>query len=159
MSLNTNSISANPPDVMVDNLTPAARTENMRRIRSKNTQPEMVVRRWIHAAGLRYRLHKKGLPGRPDLIFPSRRVCLFVHGCFWHGCPKCVDGTRTVKSRTEYWNEKVSGNQERDARHRQALENDGWAVFVIWECETKDPNNLVEIVNKIRELPTQRVQS
>jgi len=135
---------------MVDKLTPAARSENMRRIRGKNTQPEMLVRRFLHSAGLRYRLHRSGLPGRPDLVFASRRVCVFVHGCFWHGCPHCIDGTRSVKSNALYWQTKIVGNRERDARHVAALEGQGWKVLVIWECETRERGCLLALRDAIR---------
>jgi DNA mismatch endonuclease (patch repair protein) len=87
---------------MADSLSVRARSENMRRIRSKDTSPELRVRGYLHSAGLRYVLHKRALPGQPDLVFPSRRVCVFVRGCFWHGCPRCIDGTRAVKSNTAY---------------------------------------------------------
>lgn len=139
---------------MVDKLTPEARSENMRRIRSKDTGPELIVRRMVHAAGLRYRLHKKGLSGRPDLVFTSRKVCVFVHGCFWHGCPKCVDGTRKVKSNTAFWRAKVEGNRARDARHREALEADGWRVLIIWACEVRDPSKIAALIEKVRLAPT-----
>lgn len=141
---------------MADKLTPEARSENMRRIRSKDTSPELLIRRAVHGAGLRYRLHQKGLPGRPDLVFASRRICVFVHGCFWHGCPHCIDGTRKVKSNSRFWREKVEGNRARDSRHRKALEDDGWRVFVIWECETRDPSKVAKLIEKIRSIPTQR---
>src|SRR3989442_1667939 len=101
---------------MADRLTREARSENMRRIRSKDTRPELVVRHYLHGAGFRYRLHRKELPGQPDLVFPSRRLCVFVHGCFWHGCQRCVDGTRLVKSNKKFWKMKVAGNRERDSR-------------------------------------------
>lgn len=141
---------------MADKLTPERRSENMRRIRSKDTGPEMLVRRAVHAAGLRYRLHKKGLAGRPDLVFGSRRLCVFVHGCFWHGCPNCIDGTRAVQSNQTFWNEKIAGNKARDVRNREALEADGWCVLTIWECETKEPGCLTALIENIRAQPILR---
>lgn len=138
---------------MVDKLSPEARSENMRRIKSKDTAPELVVRRAVHTAGLRYRLHKKGLPGRPDLVFASRMTCVFVHGCFWHGCPKCIDGTRKVKSNSEFWRKKVEGNKARDVKHKTNLKILGWKVLEIWECETRNKANLEALVEQVRSIP------
>lgn len=138
---------------MVDKLSAQARSENMRRIRSKDTGPEMIVRRAIHAAGLRYRLHMKGLPGRPDLVFTAKKVCVFVHGCFWHGCSKCIDGTRKVKSNTAFWSAKIEGNKARDERHQAALETDGWKVLTIWECDVRDASLIAELIENIKFAP------
>jgi DNA mismatch endonuclease, patch repair protein len=102
----------------MDTVTPARRSEIMAAIRSKDTAPELAVRRYLHASGLRYRLHRHRLPGRPDLIFPGRRLCLFVHGCFWHGCPHCRHGAREVKSNTSYWSVKLARNKARDAENQ-----------------------------------------
>ena len=134
----------------MDRLSPERRSANMARIRSGNTKPELVVRRFLHANGLRYRLHATDLPGKPDLAFPGRKVCVFVHGCFWHGCPKCIDGTRGVKSNAAYWNAKVSGNRERDSRQAAELTSAGWKVLTIWECETSDAVKLVQFAEMIR---------
>ena len=129
----------------MDRVTRAARSHNMARIRAKNTTPELTVRRYLHATGLRYRLHVPDLPGKPDLVFVRRRVCLFVNGCFWHGCPKCTDGRRTPKSNRAYWHRKISGNKQRDRLHKRRLRRDGWTVLVIWECETKKPQRLAQL--------------
>jgi DNA mismatch endonuclease (patch repair protein) len=137
----------------MDKLTPEQRSQNMARIRSKDTAPELAVRRFLHRAGLRFRVHRRDLPGKPDLVFPGRRLCLFVHGCFWHGCPDCIDGTRAVKSNAGYWGPKIEGNRARDARHRAALEADGWTVIVLWECQARDPARLEELASTIRALP------
>lgn len=134
----------------VDKLTPEQRSANMARIRAKDTKPELVVRRYLHAQGLRYRLHVQELPGKPDLVFTARRTCVFVHGCFWHGCPHCVDGTRQVKSNGSYWSAKVAGNRARDARHQLALEEKGWRVLTIWECEVTKPATLESLAGMIR---------
>jgi DNA mismatch endonuclease (patch repair protein) len=136
----------------MDTVTPARRSEIMAGIRSKNTVPELAVRRYLHAAGLRYRLHRKGLPGRPDIVFPSRRACVFVHGCFWHGCPHCIDGRRAVKSNSTYWAPKIAGNQARDNRHREALVAAGWTVWTIWECEAGEAAILEQLATAIRAL-------
>jgi DNA mismatch endonuclease (patch repair protein) len=124
---------------MVDNLTVERRSENMRRIRAKDTKPEMVVRSLVHALGFRYRLHNKLLPGKPDLVFASRHKVIFVHGCFWHGHDSlaCPD-RRTPKSNQGYWNPKLARNKERDAEHVNALRKLGWSALTLWECELKD---------------------
>jgi DNA mismatch endonuclease, patch repair protein len=106
----------------------------MRRIRSKDTQPEMVVRSMVHRLGYRYVLHDKRLPGCPDLVFPARRKIIFVHGCFWHG-HSCRHGTRP-RTNSEFWAEKIAGNQARHARHVRQLREAGWRVLVVWECST-----------------------
>ncbi len=128
---------------MADKLTPERRSENMRRIRSKGMKPEMVVRRLVHRLGYRYRLHRKDLPGKPDLVFGPRRAVIFVHGCFWHQHDKaaCLDG-RAPKSNTDYWGPKLARNVERDVGAQKALTDAGWRVLVIWECETRDQDEL-----------------
>jgi len=137
----------------MDRLSPAARSRNMSRIRSRDTAPEVAVRRFLHSQGLRFRLHVRALPGKPDLVFGRRHVCLFVHGCFWHGCPHCTDGTRRVKSNVPYWSEKVAGNRARDERHRAALESAGWTVLVFWECELRNAGRLAALMEQIKALP------
>lgn len=109
----------------------------MRAVRSKDTKPEHVVRRMAHSLGYRFRLHRQGLPGRPDLVFPSRKAAVFVHGCFWHG-HICTKGQRRPTTNTAFWNAKLDGNIARDARDEAALREAGWRVMVVWECETKD---------------------
>ncbi len=134
---------------MADSISVERRSKNMARIRSSDTKPEYAVRRFLHKQGLRFRLHRHSLPGRPDLVLSSRRVCVFVHGCFWHGCPRCIDGTRRVKSNTGYWSAKISGNRARDERNQRALVADGWRVLTIWECETNKPRVLERLVSAI----------
>lgn len=121
---------------MADKLTPERRSANMSRIRSRDTSPELAVRRAAHALGYRFRLHRKDLPGKPDLVFPGRKALIFVHGCFWHqhADPACLNGRRP-KSRPEYWDPKLDGNIARDARRRTELEAAGWNVLILWECE------------------------
>lgn len=120
---------------MMDTLSRAARSERMSRVRGKNTRPEMVVRRLVHGMGFRYRLHGKDLPGTPDLVFPSRRKVIFVHGCFWH---RHDDSTcklaRLPKSRLEFWGPKLEANARRDAEHIDQLTAMGWDVLTVWEC-------------------------
>ena len=122
---------------MTDHITPAKRSENMRAIRSKDTSPEKRVRSVAHRLGLRFRLHRKDLPGSPDLLFPGKKIALFVHGCFWHRHKNCPRAT-IPKTNTDYWTGKFARNVERDAGNRKKLEEAGWKVLVIWECQTKN---------------------
>ncbi|RVP97122.1 very short patch repair endonuclease [Sinorhizobium meliloti] len=128
---------------MVDTLSTSDRSRRMSLIRGKDTKPEMVVRRLVHSLGYRYRLHRRDLPGCPDLVFSARRKVIFVHGCFWHRHP---DSTcklaRLPKSREEFWVPKLESNASRDRRNEQALKDQGWNVLVIWECETNDQGML-----------------
>ncbi|MBD3738729.1 MAG: DNA mismatch endonuclease Vsr [Pseudomonas balearica] len=126
----------------------------MSRIKGRDTRPEWIVRRALHRGGLRYRLHGRDLPGRPDIVFPSRRLAIFVHGCFWHrhNHPACRL-TRTPKSRVEFWVAKFAANQARDARDVSALEAAGWTVIIVWECELGDPSKLEALVERIRVKP------
>lgn len=112
----------------------------MRAIRSSDTKPELLVRRLAHRCGYRFRLHRKDLPGKPDLVFPGRKAVIFVHGCFWHmhGCP----GVRAPKSNVGYWQPKLARNCERDAQSVQALRQMGWRVLTVWDCETADLDTL-----------------
>jgi DNA mismatch endonuclease (patch repair protein) len=110
------------------------RSANMARIRSTRTKPEMMVRRELHARGFRYRLHRKDLPGRPDLVFPARRKVVFVHGCFWHQHPGCREG-RIPGTNRDYWEPKLRRNTDRDEAAQCALRALGWQSFVAWECE------------------------
>lgn len=121
---------------MADRLTPERRSNLMRRVRGKNTAPEMVVRRIAHAIGYRYRLHVATLPGKPDLVFPGRRRAIFVHGCFWHG-HGCKLG-RLPKSRLEFWEPKIVRNRQRDAENVVSLAALGWKTLTIWQCDTRN---------------------
>ena len=138
--------SLNSKPASLDTLTTRERSERMRRVRSKDTKPEMRVRRLGHGLGYRYRLHAGDLPGRPDLVFRPRRKVIFVHGCFWHrheGCSK----NRLPKSpeRRDFWRDKLDGNARRDQANQAALRGMGWGVLVIWECETEDnPDRLAK---------------
>ena len=127
---------------MADWLTPEQRRRVMQAIKNKDTGPEMAVRRLVHRLGYRYRLHKKGLPGRPDLVFGGRKKIIFVHGCFWHA-HTCRYG-RAPTSREEYWLPKLKRNKERDAENQEQLGKLGWSVMVIWECEIKDVAKLTD---------------
>ena len=109
----------------------------MRAVKSKDTGPEMTMRRLAHGMGYRYRLHLKELPGNPDLVFGPRRKVIFVHGCFWHG-HACKRGDRMPKNNHDYWLQKIGRNKERDQEHLKALKARGWQALVVWECEVKD---------------------
>ena len=120
----------------MDTRTSEQRRRIMQAVKSRDTGPEMIVRRLLHRMGYRYRLHQKDLPGKPDVALVSRRKAIFVHGCFWHGhgCPK----GRLPKSRLDYWQPKLAKNRERDRKKEEQLRSLGWSVLVIWQCETAD---------------------
>ena len=127
--------------IAVDNLSRVERSEIMRRVRSKDTRPELHVRKLVHALGYRYRLHAGDLPGQPDLVFRRKQKVIFVHGCFWHRHKAC-SLARLPKSRLDFWIPKLEGNRQRDQRNRRALLKDGWKVLTVWECETRDDSRL-----------------
>ena len=122
-------------ETMADTLSKEARSALMSRIRSKDTKPEMAVRRLVHGLGYRYVLHDHRLPGRPDLVFPAKRKVIFIHGCFWHG-HACGRGFRPVKN-AGFWATKIDGNAARDANQLKSLEAAGWMSLVVWECEVR----------------------
>lgn len=135
------------PKAKSESATDAARSAQMRLIHSKDTKPEMAIRRALFALGYRYRLHYKNLPGLPDIAFPSRRKAIFIHGCFWHrhkGCKK----TRIPKSRLDYWLPKFEANAERDKRNQAALRKAGWKFLVVWECQTKDISTCIRRITQ-----------
>ena len=119
----------------------------MSRVRGKNTGPEMVVRKLVHSLGYRYRLHRRDLPGNPDLVFARARKVIFVHGCFWHrhSAPDCKLA-RLPKSRLDFWQPKLEANRARDESNQESLERTGWKVLVVWECELKDKEQLRNIL-------------
>ena len=132
----------------MDTLNQSERSERMARVRGKNTKPELLVRRLVHGLGYRYRLHRRDLPGAPDLTFVGRRKVIFVHGCFWHRHPdpECKLA-RMPKSRQEFWKPKLEGNRARDLRNEAMLKDSGWDVMTIWECELRD---MPSLENKVR---------
>ena len=132
---------------MVDTLTKEKRSWNMSRVRNKNTKPELIVRSILHRNGYRYRLHKKDLPGHPDIVLPKFNAVIFVHGCFWHRHKNCPDAT-TPKTRTEFWLTKFKKNIERDKKNKVSLIQTGWRVIIVWECETSAPDMLLKRLNK-----------
>ncbi|WP_371928886.1 very short patch repair endonuclease (plasmid) [Methylomonas sp. HW2-6] len=127
---------------MADVLTPEQRHLNMSRIRGRDTAPELLVRRGLHAKGLRFRLHDRKLPGRPDLVLACHRTVVFVHGCFWHahGCSL----SKIPATRPEFWQKKLETNRARDHRAIEALQTDGWRVLIIWECALRGQRRLEE---------------
>ena len=124
---------------MADSISPARRSANMRQIKSTGMKPELVVRTLVHGLGFRFRLHRRDLPGKPDLVLPRLKKIIFVHGCFWHGHadPACVDGRRQPKSNLGYWLPKLARNKERDMSNIMELQTLGWDVGIVWECETR----------------------
>ncbi len=133
---------------MVDFLSPSERSERMSRIRSSNTAPEVALRRALHALGFRFRLHRKDLPGKPDIVLPRYKTAIFVHGCFWHRHDGCKVAN-TPKSNTEFWTEKFDRNVARDIRAREMLEAKGWKVIVVWECELGSGRKVNQVALKV----------
>jgi DNA mismatch endonuclease, patch repair protein len=121
---------------MADTLTPQQRQRCMARVGSKNTAPEIIVRRALRGLGMRFRSHPKALPGKPDIVMPSLKLALFIHGCFWHGHAKCKRAVRPVTN-TDFWNKKLDSNIRRDKFVRKRLRNLCWLTKVIWECQTR----------------------
>ena len=136
---------------MADVHEPKTRSYNMSQIRAKDTKPEVIVRKFLHSNGFRYKLHVKGLPGKPDLVLPKYNTVIFVHGCFWHAHEDCKY-FKIPKTRTEWWKEKLYRNKERDENHIQELEEMGWSVIVVWECELKQKERKETLFNLIEVL-------
>jgi DNA mismatch endonuclease (patch repair protein) len=130
---------------MADTVSKEQRSRNMSLIKSTETKPEAFVRSVLHRLGFRFRKNVKTLPGKPDIVLPKYKTVIFVHGCFWHQHQGCRRST-IPKSNVDYWKPKLLRNTERDIQHKKALEDAGWQVFVIWECETKKVNELVELL-------------
>jgi DNA mismatch endonuclease (patch repair protein) len=126
----------------MDRLTPERRSLLMSRIRGKDTLPELTVRSVIHRMGYRFRLHRKDLPGKPDIVFPRKKKAIFVHGCFWHG-HYCKED-KMPKTRMDFWNSKIKRNRERDKENCNDLKALGWDLMVVWECQTKNHNSLIK---------------
>ena len=125
------------------------RSEVMSKIRSKNTKPELILRKALFARGFRYRVNDKRLPGRPDIVFPKYKTVIFIHGCFWHGHDKgCID-SHIPKTNSEYWLAKIKKNKERDENNQSQIQSMGWNVLTIWDCEIQRKNNLEILVDKM----------
>lgn len=134
---------------MVDIVDRRTRSRMMASIGATNTAPELAVRRYLHAAGLRFRIHDRQLPGRPDIVLPRHRITIFVHGCFWHRHPKCRY-TTTPAANAAFWRDKFASNVRRDKAKAELLEREGWNVLVIWECQTCEPDELDRLYWNIR---------
>lgn len=134
-------------DTDMDNISPEARGRQMSRVKSKDTKPEMIVRRLIFSMGYRYRLHDARLPGTPDLVFTGRRKVVFVHGCFWHRHTDCPLA-RLPKSRLDFWLPKLDGNKTRDLTNQRLLRELDWRVLVVWECELRDMKRLTRKIRR-----------
>jgi DNA mismatch endonuclease (patch repair protein) len=132
---------------MVDVHTTEQRSRNMAAIRGQNTKPEIRVRSVLHSMGFRFRLHRKDLPGKPDIVLAKYRTVIFVHGCFWHS-HDCRWGSVVPKTRAEFWAAKRQGTVERDSRKSDALRAEGWKVVTLWECETRSPENIREALER-----------
>jgi DNA mismatch endonuclease (patch repair protein) len=135
----------------MDTLTTEQRSKNMSKIRSKDSKPEITVRKMLFKEGFRFRLHDKKLPGKPDIVLKKYKTVIFVHGCFWHqheGCKRA----NMPKSNLEYWVPKIERNVQRDEEHTEKLKNAGWNVIVIWECEVKNIEKLKDIFNSIKQI-------
>ena len=134
---------------MADRHSPAVRRKNMAAVKGKNTKPEMMIRRALHGAGFRYSLHRKDLPGKPDMVLPKYKAVIFINGCFWHGhdCP----AFSWPKTREAFWREKIGGNIKRDRRNLELLHTSGWRVAIVWECALKGKRkrSVETIVNRI----------
>lgn len=136
---------------MADVHEPETRSYNMSQIRAKDTKPEMLVRKFLHANGFRYRLHVKDLPGKPDLVLPKYNSGIFVHGCFWHAHEECKY-FKLPQTRSDWWKEKLLGNRERDKKHIRQLVDSGWNVIVIWECELKSNQKEERLLRLVEEI-------
>ena len=128
---------------MADIVSPETRSRMMAGIRGKDTKPEIIVRRLLHKLGYRFRLHRKDLPGRPDIVLPKWKTVVFVNGCYWHGHENC-ELYRTPKTRSEFWEAKIAGNRKRDETNYQRLREEGWKVILIWECAVSKKNSLTD---------------
>ncbi|HEX5127826.1 MAG TPA: very short patch repair endonuclease [Rhodocyclaceae bacterium] len=142
---------------MVDTRTPEQRRRIMQSVKTKDTGPEQTVRQVLFAAGYRYRLHRRDLPGSPDIVFPGRKKAIFVHGCFWH-CHVCAKG-KAPKSRMEYWGPKLNANRARDSRNRHDLQSLGWDTLVIWQCELADTDRLLDRLTRFVDSPINSIDT
>lgn len=132
----------------MDIVTKEKRSIMMSGIRGKDTQPEIAIRKFLHANGFRFRLHRKDLPGKPDIVLPKINTCIFVHGCFWHR-HNCKKGKHLPKSNVEFWEEKLGKNKVRDEKNKKALQKLGWKVLVIWECQTNNPIRMKKLISDL----------
>lgn len=131
----------------MDTVSPERRSEIMALVKGKNTKPEVAVRKLVHGMGYRFRLHRRDLPGSPDMVFPARRKVIFIHGCFWHRHEGC-EFARMPKSREAFWQQKFEANTQRDARNERALRKGGWGVMTVWECQVFDVEGLTKRIRR-----------
>jgi len=136
---------------MADVHSKETRSYNMSRIKGKNTKPEMLVRKFLHANGFRYRLHVKDLPGKPDIVLPKYKTVMFIHGCFWHGHDQCRYYV-VPKTKTEWWLNKINANKTKDSANIVALKDKGWQVIEIWECDLKPKQKTATLTNLLEYL-------
>ena len=129
----------------------------MKRVKQRDTAPELIVRKILFSLGYRYRVHRRDLPGSPDIVFPGRRKIIFVNGCFWHGHENCLRAS-LPKTHFQYWKDRISQNQKRDARSIAALERLGWIVDTIWECQTKDMTSLEERLTRFLDSGARKIE-
>lgn len=134
---------------MADVVDRSTRSHMMAAVRSRNTAPELRVRRYLHAAGLRFKLHPRELAGRPDIVLPRHSAVIFVHGCFWHLHARCAKAKLPETNRA-FWSEKLGTNVRRDRATRKRLQTEGWRVLIVWECETRDPQRLLQLLEQVR---------
>lgn len=134
--------------IMADKFDKVKRSDIMTKVKGENTKPEIVIRKLLFSMGYRYRLYRKDLPGKPDIVLPKYKYVIFVHGCFWHGCPICKHAQIRPINNAEYWNKKLDRNIERDKNNKKELIKLGWKVFVIWECEIKK-SKIDKLIKKI----------
>ena len=132
---------------MADVFTPEKRSAIMARIKGQNTKPEILVRKLVHAQGYRFRLHQNNLPGKPDLVLPRHSKIILVHGCFWHGHVGCSRAT-LPSTNLEFWSSKILGNKKRDIKVKRKLALEGWKVLVVWQCQTRNPEKLIETLKR-----------
>ena len=142
----------------VDRISPSDRSANMSRVRGKDTGPEILVRKLLHRLGYRFRLHRKDLPGKPDIVLPRHRLAMFIHGCFWHRHEGCRRAT-SPQTRSEFWQAKFRATVARDAKQKTALEAAGWRVAIIWGCETRDMRQLQERVSSELPAPAKKLRA
>ena len=133
----------------MDTISPQRRSENMRMIKSRDTSPEMTVRRLVHSMGFRYRLHHAGLPGKPDLVFPRLGSVIDVRGCFWHQHRGCID-SHIPRSRSDYWKPKLLGNKRRDSKNAKLLRAAGWRLLIVWACQTEGTKRIELLASRLR---------
>jgi len=133
----------------MNRLSADSRSALMARVRAKDTAPELAARQALHARGLRFRLHRRDLPGRPDIVLPRYQLAILVHGCFWHGCARCDRGRRRPQTNVEFWRSKLESNRQRDTRNLTTLEALGWKTAVLWECDVRSPERLQKALDNV----------